>query len=77
MTYKEFKSESERAIIRNGIQFKYTKLSEYHYILIISFRTLQHTNDYGVSYDWEDATTTLTSIQAYESYCNLLNGGLN
>lgn len=76
MTFKEFKSESERAIIRDGIHFKYTKLAEHLYILVISFRTLFNTEDDGVSYEWKDATTTLTSIEAYYSYFNLLNGGL-
>lgn len=76
MTFREFKEVEEREIIRTNVHFRFKKLDDVEYMLIVSIATLPEPRDWGVSHHWKDATTTMTSIEAYEAYKNILEGGL-
>lgn len=72
MTLKEFKEHSEHVIIRNHIQFHFNKVREHHWLLEVPIPTLSKNTEYGNAYDYVHAVTTMTSIEAYNAYINIL-----
>lgn len=76
MTYKEFKAQSEHSIVRNKVIFNFYEISDYRWLLEVSIATLSHVTEYGQKYDFIEAQTTMTSIEAYNAYKNILDGGL-
>lgn len=76
MTLKEFREQDEHAIVRNHVQFHFYKVRDYIWLLEITFPTLPHETENSTHYDHEEAQTTLTSVEAYYAYKNILEGGL-
>lgn len=69
MSYDEFRSSNERVIVRNSVQFRFLNISEYEYLIEISIRA------------WNDGryicvTNVVTTIEAYNAYEIILDGGL-
>lgn len=76
MTLKEFTEQSEHVIIRKHVQFHFTKIREYYWLLEVPIATLSKNTECGIVYDYVHAQTTMTSIEAYNAYINILDGGL-
>lgn len=69
MSYDEFRSSNERVIVRNSVQFRFLNISESEYLIEISIRV------------WNDGryihvTNVVTTIEAYNAYEIILDGGL-
>lgn len=76
MTLKEFNELSERVIIRKHVQFHFTKVREHHWLLEVPIATLSKKIGDVTVYDYVYAQTTMTTIEAYNAYINILDGGL-
>lgn len=76
MTLAEFKEQSVHAIVRNHVQFKFYKVQDYMWLFEVTIATLPTMTDIGVCYDYSEAQTTMTSVEAYYAYINILEGGL-
>lgn len=77
MTLKEFREQDEHAIVRNHVQFNFYKVRDYMWLLEITIATLPQETEEGTHYDHSEAQTTLTSVEAYYAYKNILDGGLD
>lgn len=76
MSYKEFKEENERSIVRNSVIFTFTKLKIHKWLMEVSIQTLSKGSEDEKEHDWITLTNVLTSIEAYIAYENILKGGL-
>ena len=76
MTFKEFTEQSEHVIIRKHVQFHFTKVREHQWLLEVPIATLSKKIRDVPVYDYVYAQTTMTSIEAYNAYIMILDGGL-
>ena len=76
MTYKEFTAQSKHSIVRNHVHFYFYEISNYMWLLEVSIATLSKHIEHVKVYDYLPATTTMTSIEAYNAYINILDGEL-
>lgn len=76
MTDKEFRERDELEIIRNLVQFTFTRLSEHTFLIQVKIATLtDHTLGFE-THQWIEATRVVTATEAFLAYNNILNGGL-
>lgn len=76
MTLAEFKEQSAHVIVRNRVQFNFYKVQDYMWLFEVTIATLPTMTDIGVIYDYSEAQTTMTSVEAYYAYKNILDSGL-
>ncbi len=76
MTHKEFTKENEHVIVRNNVQFFFYKIQDHYWLLEVIIATLPNTNENGTFHESINAQTTMTSVEAYYAYNNILDGGL-
>jgi len=76
MTLAEFKAQSEHVILRNHVQFYFTRVRDYLWLLEVIFDTLPQEGEDLILHDHIEAQTTMTSVEAYYAYKNILDGGL-
>lgn len=76
MTLKDFESTSEHIIVRNAVLFKFHRITDCHWILEVSVATLPEMTEHGVIHEWTNIAGSMTGIEAYYAYHNILDGGL-
>lgn len=76
MTLIEFEKQSEHAIVRNNVLFNFYKIHDLFWLIEVSVRTFQKKTKNGIYDDFINAQTTITGVEAYYAYNNLLDGGL-
>lgn len=76
MTLEEFKAQSELAITRNHVKFHFTQVRDYLWLLEVILDTLPQEGEDEILHDHIEAQTTMTSVEAYYAYKNILDSGL-
>lgn len=71
MTYKEFKSENERSLVRKNHFFNFTKLPNGRWLITVNLMGMEMIDVKGELHTWEEATTIVTDIQASCIWNNL------
>lgn len=76
MTLEKFREQDKHTIVRNRVHFNFYKVRDYMWLLEITIPTLSQETEESTHYDLCEAQTTLTSVEAYYAYKNILEGGL-